>query len=132
MRTIQTQTGFTIVEVIITIMFLGFIVAGITTVYLSAERIQEQTAWMQSASHAAQTEVESLRNTTYNTLVAGQNIDFSSSLPATLPAPRTGTVVVSEPQAGLKRVDVTVTYKDHGQTHNVELTSLIGVIGITQ
>jgi len=128
----QKQAGFTIVEVIITIVFLGFAVAGITEVYLSIQRLQEQTAWLQSASHAAQTEIESLRNTSYNGLTSGQNINFSSSLPTTLPGPRTGTVAVSEPQAGLKRVDVTVSYNDHGKTRNVELTSLIGVIGITQ
>ncbi len=128
----QKQAGFTIVEVMITIVFLGFVVSGITELYLSAERIQEQTSWIQSASHAAQTEVESLRNTNYNGLTAGQNVDFSSALPSALPAPRSGTVVVSEPQAGLKRVDVTITYSDHGTPHSVELTSLIGIIGISQ
>jgi len=128
----QKQAGFTIVEVMITIVFLGFVVAGITQVYLSVQRLQEQTAWLQSASHAAQTEIESLRNTNYNSLTNGANIDFSSSLPSTLPGPRSGTVAVSQPQSGLKRVDVTVTYSDHGTPRNVELTSLIGVIGITQ
>ncbi|HSX06414.1 MAG TPA: type II secretion system protein [Candidatus Saccharimonadia bacterium] len=128
----QKQTGFTIVEVMITIVFLGFVVAGITEVYLSIQRLQEQTAWLQSASHAAQTEIESLRNTSYNGLTSGQTINFSSTLPTTLPGPRTGTVVVSEPQTGLKRVDVTISYNDHGSTRSVKLTSLIGIIGITQ
>lgn len=128
----QKQTGFTIVEIMVTIVFLGFVVAAITQLYLSVQRIQEQTSWVQSASHAAQTEVESLRNTNYNGLTAGQNIDFSSQLPTTLPAPRSGSVAVSEPQTGLKRVDVTVSYSDHGSQHSVKLTSLIGVIGISQ
>lgn len=126
------RAGFTIVELVITIVFFGVATIGITQMYLSIQRVQEQTAWLQSASHTAQTEVEGLRNNNYNALTAGQNIDFSSQLPATLPKPRSGTVVVSEPQSGLKRVDVTIVYNDHGKQHQVKLTSLIGVIGIAQ
>jgi len=129
---VRKQNGFTIVELVITIVFLGFVVLGISQLYVSIQRIQEQTAYLQAASHAAQTEVESLRNDNYNALTAGQNIDFTAQLPTTLPTPRTGTVVVSEPQAGLKRVDVTITYTEHTHQHKVALTSLIGVIGISQ
>lgn len=129
---LTTEGGFTLPEVLVTIVFFGIATIGITQLYISIQRIQEQTAWMQSASHAAQTEVESLRNNNYNALTAGQNIDFSTQLPTSLPQPRNGTVVVSEPQSGLKRVDVTIAYTDHGKQHQVKLTSLIGVIGIAQ
>jgi type II secretory pathway pseudopilin PulG len=129
---IQKQAGFTIPELIVTIVFIGFAFVGITQLYLSIQRIQEQTSWLQSASHAAQTEVESLRNNNYSELVAGQNIDFSTQLPSNLPTPRSGSVAVSEPQAGLKRIDVTVSYSDHGTPRHVEMTSLIGIIGISQ
>ena len=126
------RAGFTVVEVMITIVFLGFVVLGITQLYLSIERIQQKTAWLQIASHAAQAEIEALRNNNYNSLSDGQTIDFTPQLPATLPAPRNAQVLVSEPQSGLKKVDVTVTYSDHGTTQNVKATSLIGVIGISQ
>lgn len=126
------QSGFTVVEIIITIVFLGFVVLGITQLYLSIQRVQEKTAWLQVASHAAQTEIESLRNDNYNSMTAGQTIVFTNQLPSSLPAPRTGTVFVSEPDAGLKKVDVTVTYTDHGKVRTVKVSSLIGVIGISQ
>ncbi len=130
----QKQTGFTIVEIMITIVFLGFAVASVTEIYLSIQNLQEQTAWLQIASHAAQTEVESLRNDNYNSLASGSTINFTSQLPTSLPQPCTGTVAISEPQGqpGLKRVDVTISYNDHGSQRQVELTSLIGIIGITQ
>lgn len=126
------QSGFTVVEIIITIVFLGFVVLGITQLYLSIQRVQEKTAWLQIASHAAQTEIESLRNDNYNSMTDGQTIVFTDQLPSSLPAPRTGTVLVSEPDAGLKKVDVTVTYTDHGKVRAVKVSSLIGVIGISQ
>lgn len=125
-------SGFTIVELIMTIVAFGFIAAGISTIFLSIQGTQRRTAYMQSATRAANEEVESLRNNNYNLLTAGTTIDFSAQVPTTLPAPRSGTVVISEPIAGIKRVDVTVTYTDHGQTQNTELSSLIGVIGISQ
>ena len=122
--------GFTIVELTVTIIFLGFVVLGVSSLYLSIANIQRQSQYTEIANRAAQAEVESLRNSTYNQLTAGQNIDFSSQLSG-LPSP-TGTVVVTEPQTGLKRVDVTVSYNAGSQQHNVTLSSLIGVIGITQ
>lgn len=128
----QSQSGFTIPELLVTILFMGFAFIAITELYLSIQRIQEQTEYVQIASHAAQTEIESLRNSNYNSLTVGQNIDFSSSLPSNLPSPRSGTVVVSSPMAGLARVDATVSYTDHGAQHQVELTSMIGIIGISQ
>lgn len=126
------RAGFTVVEVVVTIVFLGFVVLSITQLYLSIERVQEKTTWLQTASHAAQAEIEALRNNNYNSLTDGQVIDFTSQLPTTLPSPRSAKVVVSEPQSGLKKVDVTVSYGDHGSTRNVKATSLIGVIGISQ
>ncbi len=128
----QSQSGFTIPELIVTIVFIGFAFIGITQLYLSIQRIQEETTYVQIASHAAQTEIESLRNSNYNSLTVGQNIDFSGALPSNLPSPRSGTVVVSSPMAGLARVDATVSYTDHGTQRQVELSSMIGIIGISQ
>jgi type II secretory pathway pseudopilin PulG len=122
--------GFTIVELTVTIIFLGFVVLGISSLYLSIANIQRQSQYTEIANRAAQTEVESLRNSTYNQLVAGQDIDFTTQLSGLPNA--TGTVVVTEPESGLKRVDVTVSYNAGSQQHDVTLSSLIGVIGITQ
>jgi type II secretory pathway pseudopilin PulG len=131
-KLMQKQVGFTIPELLVTILFMGFAFIGITELYLSIQGVQEQTAYVQIASHAAQTEIESLRNSSYNSLTPGQNINFSSSLPSNLPGPTSGTAVISAPMSGLVRVDATVSYTNHGVQHQVELSSLIGIIGISQ
>lgn len=123
--------GFTIPELAIAIVFLGIVATSITQLFLSIQDIQRRTAYLESATHAAQTEVESLRNNNYNLLVNDQDIDFSANLPNNLPK-GSGHVKVSEPMPGLKRVDVTVSYNDSGETRNVKLSSLIGIIGISQ
>lgn len=123
--------GFTIPELAIAIVFLGIVATSISQLFLGIQDIQRRTAHLESATHAAQTEVESLRNNNYNALVNGQDIDFSAGLPSDLPQ-ASGHVGVSEPMAGLKRVDVTVSYNERGETRQVKLSSLIGIIGISQ
>ena len=124
--------GFTLVELLVSIMVLGVVSSGITSLFMTIQRVQVQTAYLESATRAAQREVESLRNNNYNNLTPGQTINFTSSLPTSLPSNRSGTVAVTEPVSGLRRVDVMVTYGSGSSQRKVELSSLIGVIGIAQ
>lgn len=129
---VHKNDGFTLVELLVTILVIGVVFIGLSNIFISIQRAQVQTSHLESATRAAQRQIESLRNSNYNNLTAGQNIDFTSQLPANLPSGSTGTVAVTEPSTGIKRVDVTVTYTYGGETRNVSLSSLIGVIGIVQ
>ena len=129
---IRDSRGFTLVEIMVTLVVTGFMAASLTTLFLGIQRIQAQASYVESANRAAQREVESLRNATYNGLTVGQNIDFSANLTDNMPVGATGTVVVTEPITGIKRVDVTVSYKYGGNTRNITLSSLIGVLGVTK
>lgn len=128
----NSSRGFTLVELLVTILVIGVIFVGLSNIFVSIQRTQVQTSYLDNATRAAQRQVESLRNSNYNNLVAGQTINFTSSLPDTLPTGSTGTVLITEPTPGLKRVDVTVSYTYGGDTRDVSLSSLIGVIGIVQ
>jgi len=129
---IRREDGFTIPEIIVTIMLIGLATTAVYTMFNTVQVIQKKSAYLESATRAAQQEVESLRNNNYNSLTPGSTIDFTSSLPLDLPSNKTGTVAVTEPIDGLKRVDVTVTYTYGQQTKSVVLSSLIGIIGISQ
>jgi prepilin-type N-terminal cleavage/methylation domain-containing protein len=126
------QAGFTIVELLTTIVLIGLVTGWLASLFISIQNIQQQTTYVDLATRAAQREIETLRNDNYASLTPGQTINFTSQLPSRLPGGSSGTVQVSQPTTDLRRVDVTVTYKVIGKQRNVTLSSLIGVIGITQ
>ena len=111
---------------------IGIIGTSITALFLNIQQIQISTNYLESATRAAQLQVESLRNSNYNNLTPGSTINFTDELPDDLPQDSTGTVAVSEPSPGIRRVDVTVAYTFDDKPRTVEMSSLIGVIGITQ
>ena len=125
-------SGFTIIELIVTIVITGLVTLAITSLFISTEKSQYSAMLLESATRAGEQQVEALRNNNYTTLEPGQTIDFTNDLPEILPTPRTGTVSVSQPVDGLRRVDVSITYNDRGETKDVVLSSLIGQIGIGQ
>jgi len=131
-KTRLNKEGFTLVELLVTIAIIGLASIGIASLYYAIQSSQLQSRYVDAATRAAQREVEMLRNSSYNNLTEGQVIDFTSELPASLPSNRSGSVAVSEPAPGLKRVDVTVSYGSGAQAKQVQLSSLIGVIGLSQ
>jgi prepilin-type N-terminal cleavage/methylation domain-containing protein len=124
--------GFTLVELMVTITVLGLVITGIGGLYYMMQIAEVRSQHLDLALRAARTQIESLRNNGYNALTPGSNINFTASLPSSLPTDRVGTVVVSQPLPELRRVDVTVTYTDYGKAQTVTLSSNIGVIGIGQ
>lgn len=128
----KQQAGFTIVELIVAVTMTGLMILGIANLYIMIETTQHKTYNLELATRAGERQIESLRNSQYNTLDPGVDIDFTSDLPADLPSPKSGIVSVTEPAQGLRRVDLTITYKDGSSTRTVKQSSLIGIIGIAQ
>ncbi len=126
------QKGYTLVELVITILVFGIVSGSVINLFTTIQQGHVRSNYLKSATYAAQREIESLRNSNYNSLTPGTDIDFTDTLPGILPPDKNGNVEVTEPISGLRRVDVTVTYTYQGKTQAVTLSSLIGVIGITQ
>lgn len=131
--TIKTKnTGFTIIELVVTIIVLSILIISITSLLINIEKSQHSSLLLESASRSGEQEIESLRNNNYTSLTPGSSIDFTNELPAVLPSPKSGIASISQPVDGLRRVDVTITYTDGTRTKTVALSSLIGQIGIGQ
>lgn len=129
---VKKQGGFTLIELIVTIALMGLVIVGLVNLYIMIETSQRKSYHLEIATRAGEAKIESLRNAQYNNLEAGTSMDFSSDLPEDLPSPKTGTVQISEPTSGVKRVDVDITYGSGSNEKVVKQSSLIGVIGIGQ
>lgn len=128
----KNQAGFTLVELMVTLVVLGIIILSLSGLYYAMQVTQVRSQHLDIATRAARTQIENLRNNGYNALTPGSTINFTSSLPAGLPNDKQGIVTVSQPASDLRHVDVTITYTDYGKQQAVTLSSDIGVIGIGQ
>ena len=126
------ERGFTLVELLVTIIVLGIVITSLGGLYYTMQANEVESQHYDLAVRAARTEIEDLRNSGYDSLTPGGTITFTSSLPSALPSNKTGTVAVSEPLSGLRRVDVTVAYTDYGKAKTVTLSSEIGIVGLGQ
>ncbi len=128
----KEESGFTLIELLVTIGFFGLVTISIINLYISVEASQQKSYRLEVATRAGEAQIESLRNSQYGTLETDSDIDFTNQLPADLPEPRSGIVHVSEPEPGLKKVDITITYKDGENNNTVRQSSFIGIVGIGQ
>jgi prepilin-type N-terminal cleavage/methylation domain-containing protein len=146
MKRLRDTGGFTLIEVLVTIIVMSLTVASVASLFLNIHDIQNRSLYNEEATQAAQLEVENLRNDGYVSSVLTPTcnvpatctpvvppLDFTSQLPSSLPPGSSGTVMVSSPPAttDLRRVDVTVTYISHGAPQTIVLSSLIGALGAT-
>lgn len=129
---LRNKQGFGLAELIVGIALFGIISVAMINLSTLIVNVQTYSRYRESATLAAQREIETLRNSNYTSLVDGDTIDFTSELPEFLPSGKSGTVEISEPEAGLKRVDVTVSYPQAGNNKEIILSAIIGELGITQ
>jgi len=127
-----SKNGFTLIELLVTVMILGIVIVSLAGMFYITQIAEIKSQHYDLAVRAARTEIEDLRNAGYDSLSPGSTINFSSSLPSVLPSGAEGTVAVSEPMSGLRRVDVTITYSEFDTTQTITLSSDIGIIGIGQ
>ncbi len=131
-ESVQKSRGFTLVELLVTIVVLGIVISSLSGLYYLMQITQVQGQHYDLAVRAARTEIEDLRNDGYDSLNPGGTINFTSSLPSALPPNKSGTVTISQPLPELRRVDVMITYTDYGKSQTIELSSDIGIIGLGQ
>ena len=111
---------------------MGLIIIGVVNLYIAVETAQRKSYHLEVATRAGEAQIESLRNLQYGNLSTDSDINFTNQLPEDLPSPKSANVHVSEPEEGLKRVDITITYKEGKGEKTVKQSSLIGIVGIGQ
>jgi prepilin-type N-terminal cleavage/methylation domain-containing protein len=124
--------GFTLIEIVVATALAGLMVISVANLFIITGDAQRQSQRLETATHAGELKIESLRNKHYNSLEPGTRIDFTDELPPELNEPRSAQVEISEPEPGLRRLDLHITYYDGTRKRGVDLSTVIGNVGIAQ
>lgn len=127
----QNQKGFTIVELIVALVVASILTGSVFLIYTNQVQLSETARDMALASAFAEGKIEDLRSAGYLSLSNGAT-DITSELPSELNAPKSGTMTVSEPSAGIKEVEITLAFHNKGEQRTETYTTLIGELGAGQ
>lgn len=125
------QSGFTVVELVVTIVAAGVIIPAVALALANVIGINHRARDLTLASSVAQSEAETLRSTGYNSLAAGTT-SFTSQLPAAMGSPKSASYTISTPETGVKQIDISVTYSDYGASHTLTYRTYISELGVGQ
>jgi len=125
------RAGFTLVEVVVTIVVSGLFIYASTLALQRLAYINEQAEDLTIANATAQNVVERIRSAGYLTLNDGTT-NITSQLPDDLLAPRNASYTVSTESPGLKKVDVDVAFTIQGKLQQHSYSSFVGEVGVGQ
>ncbi|MBI2007852.1 type II secretion system protein [Candidatus Saccharibacteria bacterium] len=128
---LHKQSGFTIVESIVA-MIVGTIMIGSAILILtSGQRLGQRHRDLIVANAFVEQKVEALRSTGFLGLTNGTTA-ITSEMPAELNSPRSGSLQISTPSSGLKKIDLSITYNEQGTNRTYTYTTYIGELGVGQ
>ena len=125
------NAGFTIVELIVTIVIMGVIIPAVAIALTNLTVVDYQARDLALANFIAQNKVETLRSAGYNSLSNGTQ-SFSSQLPNTMGSPKSASYAVSTPITGVKQIDVTISYTEYKKTKSIAYRTYVSELGVGQ
>ncbi len=131
----SADRGFTLIELVVTIAFMGVVIVSLSGLFISLRQTNRAANNYTIATQVAQQLIEQYRNTPYSSIAVGATDVTSSALgpyPSLL-TPRSATVTTTQVDAdGLKQIDVAISYKDRTGTRTVALTTLVSYKGVNR
>lgn len=125
------ESGFTIVELLVALIVAAVLVGSVQLIYTNQTYLSERGRDLVLSNAYAEGKMESLRSKGFIGLNDGTT-DITSELPSELSPPRSGNMVISTPNTGLKKVTITISYNAQGETKTETYTTFIGELGVGQ
>ena len=132
-RVRSQQSGFTVIEVVVTTVIMSVAILIISQMVIMIDAVNRESRNFVIAIEYGQQQMEHYRNAGFNAIP--DSIDFAASLPSQLSSPRTGTLTFTDLNpvvAGLKKMLISITYKEGSRTKTITLTSLVAQRGINR
>lgn len=119
------QAGFSAVETIVAVVLFGILMLGFAGVFPMGMRTVEKGERMSVGTSLAQDEIERLKQLRVNDpdLAAGDHVDAGNPLLGAYT--RSWSITDDDPMAGMKRLDMTVSFSEHGLNRNINMTTYI-------
>jgi prepilin-type N-terminal cleavage/methylation domain-containing protein len=127
----KAENGFTIIELLIAIAVVAILVPTLIGFVTTLNRFNDRARDMAIVNALVENKVESLRSIGFSGITDGTT-SFSSELPTTIGTPRTATYTVTTPNPGIRQVDISVSYDDHGIQQATTYRTYIGELGVGQ
>jgi prepilin-type N-terminal cleavage/methylation domain-containing protein len=137
------ERGFTIMELLVAIAFIGVVLVSLTNLFIGLRQINRAANNYMIAVEVAQQYMEKYRNTPYSSIATGTTDVTTAALAAypSLLAPRTATTAVvyvntsgvtQTYDTGIKKVDMSISYKDRTGTRQVQFSTQIAELGLNR
>lgn len=123
--------GFTIVELLVCIMVGGIVVSSLNLMVNNYLHLSQRGRYLSLANSYVEGKFEALRNSGYNSISTGTS-SLTSELPAGIPTSKSASMQITNPLNGIKKVVITISYKDQGTTNSHSYASYIGELGVGQ
>ncbi len=128
----QNSGGFSVVELLITLVVVGVVFIAFTTSFASISNISKKGTDIATAGQLAYAKLQEYENLSFASLPSTAPIgtlqqveDFSASLPGVLEAPRSGLVYINTSSSTLKQVDVKLTFGSGSTQRYIEYVTFI-------
>lgn len=125
------QAGFTLVELLVSIIVGGIIIASLSQVVNSYINVSKNGRYLNLANSFAEAKIEALRNAGYNNIATGTT-NLTAQLPAQLPPGKTASMEVTTPYGGIKKIVLTVSYKEQSKIKTYSYATYVGELGVGQ
>lgn len=123
--------GFTIIELLISIGIFAIVIPALAVGINNLTVLNNRARDLALANLIAENKAEQLRNSGYNSLPTG-TVSFTSELPPELASPKNGSFSITNPSAGLAEITINISYKDYGQTRNLQYKTVVSELGVGQ
>ena len=129
-----SERGFTVIEFVVASVFIGIVVLALYSMFLGIKEVDRTTNDYTTATSVAQQLMEEERDIPYSGLTVGTTNDTTTALTPypNLLSPRSATVAITTVNAaGIKQVDVTVSWTDRTGYKTVHMTTQVSDIGLS-
>lgn len=131
------QSGFSIVELLITLVVIGVLFGAFLVTFTSIQNINKKAIDINTANALAYAKVQEYENKNFTSLPATTPVgslqqveDFGSGLPKSLEAPRVGTVTVNTVSSTLKQVVVNIQFGSGPSQRTIQYSTFIQKNGL--